>query len=354
MTADTPSSDVSTAGLPVARLMAIGSLAVLVLVAGLLADRLRSSGDESSGAAVELPRPIELPDAVLTDTDGAEFHLPSELSGRTTLLYFGYLNCPDACPIHMAVLSGVMRQLPTDVLTDLQVVFITTDPERDDPAALRAYLDRFDPTFIGLTGSDDELAHVQIAAGVPVAVREPADDDGDYLVGHATQVLVFERDGVARVAYPFGVRQSDWAADLPRLVGRPADPGTASSVRVGDALVAETPVGFAAAVYLTIDQRGGDDRLIGASSPVSDRVSLHMMEAVPGGGVMRSTDSIELAAGTSVSMEPFGSHVMLEELSEPLIAGERIPLTLEFDRADDQEVSVEVIDLDRLARSMQE
>lgn len=330
--------------------MAIGSLAVLVLVAGLLVDRLRSSGHESSGAAIELPRPIDLPDVVLTDTDGAEFHLPSELSGRTTLLYFGYLNCPDACPIHMAVLSGVMRQLPTDVQSDLQVVFITTDPERDDPASLREYLDRFDPTFIGLTGSDDELADVQIAAGVPVAVREPADDDGDYLVGHATQVLVFERDGVARVAYPFGVRQSDWAADLPRLVRRAADRRAASSVHVGDALVAETPLGFAAAVYLTIEQRGGDDRLVGASSPAADRVSLHVMDVMPGGGLMRSTDWIDLPAGTSVSMEPYGSHVMLEELTEQLVAGERIPLTLEFDRADDVEVSVEVIDLDRLAR----
>lgn len=205
-------------GLPVARLVAIGVSAVALLVIGLLVAWARGADGTGSGVAVELPRPIEAPDVVLTDTAGAAFHLPTALTGRTTLLYFGYLNCPDACPIHMAVLSGVMRRLPSDVAADIQVVFITTDPERDDAAALRDYLDRFDPTFIGLTGSDEELIETQIAAGVPVAVREPADEQGDYLVGHATQVLVFERDGIARVAYPFGVRQSDWAADLPRLV----------------------------------------------------------------------------------------------------------------------------------------
>ena len=215
--ADVPTGD-QRARLPVARLVAIGLGAVALLVVGLTVAWARAADEASSGVAVELPRPIDAPDVVLTDTDGADIHLPTALAGRTTLLYFGYLNCPDACPIHMAVISGVMRRLPVDVVNDIQVVFITTDPDRDDAAALREYLDRFDPSFIGLTGSDQDLIETQIAAGVPVAVREPADDDGEYLVGHATQVLVFERDGVARVAYPFGVRQSDWAADLPRLV----------------------------------------------------------------------------------------------------------------------------------------
>lgn len=216
-TPEVPAAD-DPSGLPVARLIAIGMSAVALLVVGLLVAWARSADEATSGVAIELPRPIDAPDVVLTDTHGAEFHLPTALIGRTTLLYFGYLNCPDACPIHMAVISGVMRRLPADVISDVQVVFITTDPDRDDAAALREYLDRFDPTFIGLTGSDEQLIETQIAAGVPVAVREPADEDGEYLVGHATQVLVFERDGVARVAYPFGVRQSDWAADLPRLV----------------------------------------------------------------------------------------------------------------------------------------
>ena len=118
----------------------------------------------------------------------------------------------------MAVLDHTFEKLASDVRESIDVVFVTTDPERDTPAELGAFLDRFDPEFIGLTGSADDLRDTQVAAGVPVAVIEPPDADGEYLVGHATQVVVFDADGIARRVYPFGVRQSDWLADLPRLV----------------------------------------------------------------------------------------------------------------------------------------
>lgn len=130
---------------------------------------------------------------------------------------------------------------------------------------------------------------------------------------------------------------------------RTADPGAPSEVRVNDAMVAETPLGFAAAVYLTLHQHGGDDRLLGATSPVAERTSLHLMEPLPGGGLMLPIDAIELPAGASIALEPFGSHIMLDELVEPLVAGTEIVLILRFDRSDEVEVTVEVIDLDRLA-----
>lgn len=130
---------------------------------------------------------------------------------------------------------------------------------------------------------------------------------------------------------------------------RVSDPGAPSEIRVYGAMVAETPVGFAAAVYLTIEQRGGADRLIGATSPVAGRVSLHLMEPVPGGGLMLPTEAIEIPAGTTIAMEPFGSHVMVEDLLEPLVAGSTVPVTLRFERAGDLGVLVEVIDLEQLA-----
>lgn len=130
---------------------------------------------------------------------------------------------------------------------------------------------------------------------------------------------------------------------------RVADPGAPSEIQVSGAVVAETPIGFAAAVYLTIEQRGGADRLIGATSPVAGRVSLHLMEPVPGGGLMLPTEAIEIPAGTTIAMEPFGSHVMVEDLLEPLVAGSTVPVTLRFERAGDLGVLVEVIDLEQLA-----
>ncbi|MEQ8437974.1 MAG: SCO family protein [Ilumatobacter fluminis] len=198
------------------RVITIAIVAFVVLAVGLAVGFTRSS--EPTPNWVELSTPVEMPDIVLTDTDGEPYDLRAESEGRVTLLYFGYLNCPDACPIHMAVLDHTFEQLAPDVRSSIDVVFVTTDPERDSPADLGAFLDRFDPDFVGLTGSADDLRDAQVAAGVPVAVVEPADADGEYLVGHATQVVVFDADGVARRVYPFGVRQSDWLADLPRLV----------------------------------------------------------------------------------------------------------------------------------------
>jgi protein SCO1/2 len=202
------------------RVAVISIVAVVLLSAGVVVAVVGDRGSDGPDAFVELARPLELPAVVLTDTTGAPYDLRAEGEGVVTLLYFGYLSCPDVCPIHMAVLGATFGSLPTSIRERLRVVFVTTDPDRDDPVAIRNYLDRFDESFVGLTGSADALREAQVAAGVPVAVIEPVDEDGDYLVGHATQVLVFESDGVARRVYPFGVRQSDWLDDLVDLVER--------------------------------------------------------------------------------------------------------------------------------------
>jgi cytochrome oxidase Cu insertion factor (SCO1/SenC/PrrC family) len=76
---------------------------------------------------------------------------------------------------------------------------------------------QFDRRFVGLTGSDSLLGEAQRALGVQPAFGSDS-SDSSYLVQHAGQVIAFDRDGLARVQYPFGTRQRDWARDLPRLV----------------------------------------------------------------------------------------------------------------------------------------
>lgn len=198
------------------RVAGIAVVAVLVLVVGLVVGHLRARQDT---VYAELSGAVTMPAAVLTDTDGQPFDLRAETDGHITMMFFGYTSCPDACPIQMAVLGRAFTDLPGSVRDQLRVVFVSTDPARDTPEVIRAYLDQFDETFIGLTGDRDVLRDAQFAAGVPAATVDTPDDDGDYLVGHATQVLVFDRDGVARRAYPLGVRQNDWVADLADLVG---------------------------------------------------------------------------------------------------------------------------------------
>jgi len=200
------------------RLLAIAASAVALLAVGITVGVIRANDSGEQSVWVDLEPPVAMPDAVLTDASGAQFDLQERTTGRVTLLYFGYLNCVDVCPIHMDVLSDVVDTLEPEVRDQIDVIFVTTDPERDTPAALGEFLANFDASFSGLTGSARVLRDLQVAAGLPVAVAEPVGQDGSYVVGHATQVLVFGRDGVARRAFPFGVRQTDWARVLPQIV----------------------------------------------------------------------------------------------------------------------------------------
>jgi protein SCO1/2 len=121
--------------------------------------------------------------------------------------------------VHLANLAAVLRKMPTEVQGSVQVLFVTVDPVRDSPAVLDAFVATFDPTFVGLTGTDSVLAAVQRDLQLGLAYETPAPTKGSYTVGHASAVVAFTKDGLARVKYAFGTRQADWAHDLPLLVG---------------------------------------------------------------------------------------------------------------------------------------
>lgn len=196
------------------------ALALALLLAGCDGGSAPPPASDGAGGA-RLDSPVALPAATLTDQYGAPFDLRADTPGQVTLLFFGYTNCPDICPVHMANLAAVMRELPLEVTREVDVVFVTTDPDRDTPERLEEWLGRLHPRFIGLWGSREEIAALEQAVGIPGSVVAPDTPapDGGYFVGHAAQVLAFGPDDVARMAYPWGTRQRDWIRDLPRLVG---------------------------------------------------------------------------------------------------------------------------------------
>ncbi|HKY59798.1 MAG TPA: SCO family protein [Gemmatimonadota bacterium] len=161
---------------------------------------------------------IPRPDFTLLDTAGEPYDFLEETRGKAALLFFGYTHCPDVCPIHMGNIAAVLKDLGYERRRRVEVVFVSTDPERDTPERIRSWLDRFDPAFVGLRGSRARVDSIQRSLGLPPSVLEPKAADGGYAVGHAAQVLAFPPDGPARVVYPFGTRQADWAHDLPLLV----------------------------------------------------------------------------------------------------------------------------------------
>jgi protein SCO1/2 len=170
---------------------------------------------------VQLGTPQAKPDFTLTTVGGKPFDFRRDTEGYLTLLFFGYTHCPDVCPVHVANVAKVMKTLPSEVTSRIRFVFVTTDPERDTPDQLGGWLAGFHPDFIGLTGTAEQVRQAQLAAGLMPSEKQLPDSTKPeaYLVGHAAQVIAFTSDGLAHVVYPFGVRQQDWANDLPILAG---------------------------------------------------------------------------------------------------------------------------------------
>ncbi|MEK0326264.1 MAG: SCO family protein [Nitrosopumilus sp.] len=138
------------------------------------------------------------PDFTLVDQDGQEFTL-SESSDKISLIYFGYTNCPDVCPLVLANFAAVARALGSDS-DRIQMLMITTDPQRDTSEVLGNYVELFDSRIKGLTGNKEQLDSVWAAYNVPFEYVRIGNGT-DYLVAHFSLVLVVDKDQVLRFAF---------------------------------------------------------------------------------------------------------------------------------------------------------
>jgi protein SCO1/2 len=165
-------------------------------------------------------------DFTLTDQNGQPFRL-SEQKGKAALLFFGYTNCPDACPTTLTQFKKIRAQLGKDA-DEVQFVLITVDPERDTSDRLRDYLSGFDPTFIGLTSSVAEMETVWQAYGV-YREKHPVEDatsgagghthaGEDYVVDHTTRIYAIDRRGNLRLTYTIDTATEDVTQDVQQLL----------------------------------------------------------------------------------------------------------------------------------------
>jgi protein SCO1 len=166
-----------------------------------------------------LERPREMPEVTLLDTDREPFDLAADTAGTPTLLFFGYASCPDICPIHLRTLADAMSKANVST-QQVQVVFVSVDPDRDTPERIEGYLQDLRATsFVGLHGDLDTVEEALRALDLPGPVVEGPDPRGEGdLIGHPAQVIGFDAEGNALRVWPFGARRSDWVADLPRIV----------------------------------------------------------------------------------------------------------------------------------------
>jgi protein SCO1 len=174
----------------------------------------RSTG--FSGAVIE--RPYPLPEQRFTDTAGRPFVPDKDAKARVTLVFFGYTHCPDVCNTVLANVAAALRRTDGKVREGTQLLFITTDPERDTPEVIRGYLDRFDPSYVGLTASLETVKAAAASMHIAYAGKE-ATTGGGYEVSHGTQVTAFDHHGEALVVWMADTPVRDLRADLTRLAG---------------------------------------------------------------------------------------------------------------------------------------
>jgi protein SCO1 len=191
------------------------ALGIIVVALGALAigvwSLLAAEEHEWNGMAYEPAR--DLQGFTLTDTRGEPLTL-RDLEGKATLLYFGYTFCPDFCPATLTDFQRVKEELG-DEAGDVAFVMVTVDPARDTPARMQEYLDFFDPGFIGLTGSDEEIEHVKREFGITsIGQGATPAEGGFYSVDHSTQAYLLDRDTNLVVEYPWGMPAEEILADV--------------------------------------------------------------------------------------------------------------------------------------------
>ncbi len=198
---------------------ALGAVALTGLL-GLLA--ACGGGATGSSGSMELSgTPLDPPAQVvatpLVDTEGDPYSLVDDTDKDLTLVFFGYTNCPDICGQVMATLAGTLARLDDSEKEQVDVVFVTTDPARDDEAVVEDYTSAFDPSIIGLTGELDDIVEVgkSLYVGVDQGEKLPS---GGYDVTHGTRVMAIDADDQTPVMWDHDVSQAQLAHDVLMLL----------------------------------------------------------------------------------------------------------------------------------------
>lgn len=172
------------------------------------------AADEPALKAGVFDPPRKAPAFSLRGSDGAELKL-DRYRGKVVILEFGFTSCPDVCPTTLAALAQTRKQLGARA-NDLQVVYITVDPERDDAARLREYLKAFDPSFIGGTGTPEQLEAVRKEYGIAATRTQVGSSHG---FSHSSYTYLIDREGMLRALMPYGHAPADYAHDVEILLG---------------------------------------------------------------------------------------------------------------------------------------
>ncbi|MBV9672492.1 MAG: SCO family protein [Verrucomicrobia bacterium] len=160
-------------------------------------------------------------DFKLVDQEGHSFRL-DQLRGKLVLFSFGFTHCPNVCPTTLSDLGKVYRSLPERERAKVQVVFISVDPQRDKPELLKNYVPYFDKSFIGLTGSPEQIAQTAKAYGAYYEkVHTPGEDPDVYFMDHSAFIYLISPDSRWKLIYNFDQlhQTQKMVGDIERILG---------------------------------------------------------------------------------------------------------------------------------------
>ena len=136
----------------------------------------------------------------------------SDFRGKLVLIYFGYTFCPDICPATLGNVNQALKQIGSKA-EDIQLIMVSLDPQRDTPEKLEQYVAHFNPTFIGITGTQEQVDTVTSLYGIFYEKKEGSEATS-YLIDHTATLMVIDREGYLKLVFPFGVTADEIADDL--------------------------------------------------------------------------------------------------------------------------------------------
>ncbi len=177
----------------------------------------KDSPPKATFNAVDMTGADYAKDFALSDADGRQRTL-ADFRGKVVVLFFGYAQCPDVCPTTMVEMAQVKQQLGADG-DKLQVVFVTVDPERDNATVMKAYTNAFDPTFVALIPTPEQLAamakdfkfyYKKVEGTTPTS----------YTMDHSAASYVYDTQGRLRLYARYGAGVAPMVADVKTLIGQ--------------------------------------------------------------------------------------------------------------------------------------
>ena len=312
------------------------ALTLVLLAAGCRKDR----GEDFAVVPVQPAPALEAPRA-----SGELFRL-SEQRGKVVVLSFGYTACPDVCPTTLSQLQRLHGRLGT-AARDVEVVFVSVDPERDGAQQLDAYVRAFHPRFTGLRLEPEALAPMLSAWRVTASRRYPDAEryrdrpftgELPYTVDHTGAFFLVDKQGALRSRLPYTVPVERLQQEVQRLLAEDGAPASGTRVEKARARLTPARVG---AVYLTlVNPTGQEDRLVSAESTAAARVELH--EVIAQGELLQMhprPEGFAVPAGGRVELAPGGKHLMLYAVQA---SSTSLPLTLHFEKAGAVHLSVPI------------